>query len=231
MIDRQTLGNMIERAMITIGILGTLLSVIFKDKYWLCSAYIILLCIFIFTITVDIIYYTLPIGIPWLKIRRGISLLLDQFSSNGYSPDLVIGVGRSGAIIGATIAANLGHRPFIALDVEHKTPTPRLREASFAEPFSLNSKTLENKELLMTFAYIKTGETYKKALSYLMDQGIGEEKIRFAILYLDPQSNVSEEVKLEVGNRKRVFFAYKRSLTEKQWRAIPWNIKKEAGFK
>lgn len=159
--------------------------------------------------------------------------MLDQFSSNGYSPDLIIGVGRSGAIIGATIAANLGHRPFIALDVEHKTRRnlKKLREAIFNEPFSFDSKYLENKQILMTFAYIKTGETFEKAQGYLTDKGINEDEIRFATLYLDPQSKLSERVKSETDIRKKVFFAYKRSLTEEQWHAIPWNIKKEAAFR
>lgn len=53
----------------------------------------------------------------WEKICQMVLRAVEIISNDTFgSPDLVIGVGRGGSILGAMVAGNLGHVPFYALD-------------------------------------------------------------------------------------------------------------------
>ena len=54
--------------------------------------------------------------LSWRSVEDGIRSTIKAMNLKSYSPDVIIGIGRGGSIVGAMLAGNLGHVPFFALD-------------------------------------------------------------------------------------------------------------------
>lgn len=199
------------------AVAASILPVIFPNKLWVIIVLIIILCASAFITLMTFILEVLNLRISWDRVLKGVIKLNKDFDGAGFHPDLVIGVGRAGAIFGATLAANLGNKPFLSLHDEKFEDQHRNRRVSIDVPLGLDSKKLKNKKVLVTFAYVNSGETLRAALDYLTESGIPPENIFKAILWLNPDN----EDKLS-GERRFVF--ERRRITKEKWKAVPWRI-------
>jgi len=214
-IDRELIVTLLEHAIGGIGTFGTLLAVLGTGKPWLATACEWLLVALVTCIAFDIAYHLFPIGITWLTIRRGVVRLTKQFSERGFAPDLVIGAGRAGSIIGAMIAGNLGHRPFIAVDVQHHHNGAR--KVTVDGPLRLETTNLDSQRILVTFAYLKTSETADSVKKYLQDMGLKADLISYATLFEDPDAPKPHFA-------RNYYSAFQRRIQKKGWGALPWSI-------
>ena len=221
--DREALIIFLERVMAAMGIAGTLLAVVASSQPWLVHSCIALLILVLSAIIVDAVYYLKPFGIPWRKVRLGIDSLINKFTGKGFLPDIIFGVGRSGSIVGATLAANLGHCPFVGLDVQHKKGSAR-RLVKPNGPISFSIDKLDGKKVLVVFGNLRTGQTFRAVRKYLTSQGVNRKQLSYATLFLHPDAPVMPE-------KLPLYFAYKRAVDEKHWSATPWHIREEYEYR
>lgn len=52
----------------------------------------------------------------WKHVERLVTRLIADMTARDYTPDLVLGVGRGGAILAGMLAGNLGHLPLAVID-------------------------------------------------------------------------------------------------------------------
>jgi hypoxanthine phosphoribosyltransferase len=217
------IAYLIELIIMGIGTLASVFGLICWQEPWR-SLGIILVCVMGILLITRIVLSLLPSYISWRIFPTGVSQLIKRFNISGYSPDLIVGVGRSGSIIGGMIAANLGHRPFIALDVQYDKEGPGPRESKVQPPYKLDGLKLKDKKILLTFCYIKTGQTLQKARHYMLDNGVTDEQMSFATLFLNP------DVEQDMANIKRFYFADQRRL-DSVWLQTPWSITREYDYR
>lgn len=95
--------------------------------------------------------------ISWSTINKGIKKLVVKISNNP-NPDFVIGMGRSGSIIGAMIAGNLGGIPFLSQNINREfkdNGSSKIRTTSF--PNQINYENLKNSKVLIVVCNNITG--------------------------------------------------------------------------
>jgi len=64
-----------------------------------------------------IIDRTFPIHrLSWRKAQKAAQRIKDKLIGDDYSPTLIVGIGRGGAIFGAMLSGCLGHRPLLVID-------------------------------------------------------------------------------------------------------------------
>lgn len=56
--------------------------------------------------------------LTWRVTENCMKDIIGQMRRKNYKPDMVIGVGRGGAIVGGMLAGNLGHVPLFVIDTE-----------------------------------------------------------------------------------------------------------------
>jgi hypoxanthine phosphoribosyltransferase len=203
------------------AIAASILPVIFGAKPWVIAVLTIILFLFALKFLIIFILEMFNFRISWERVLKGVIKFIKDFEekSEKYVPDLVIGVGRSGAIFGATLAANLGNKPFLSLHDEKFEDEYGNRRVKINVPLKLDSEELKNMKILITFAYVNSGETLRAALDYLTKSGIPLENIYKAILWLNPDN----EYKL---SSERLFIFERRRITKEKWEAVPWTISK-----
>jgi hypoxanthine phosphoribosyltransferase len=79
----------------------------------------------------------------WLGVTYRAKLLIGKIRGSDYSPDVVIGLGRSGAILGGIIAGNLGVKLITVIDRRYDWSSNRIRTVvpvSFLDPQKIKGK-------------------------------------------------------------------------------------------
>jgi class 3 adenylate cyclase/hypoxanthine phosphoribosyltransferase len=120
----------------------------------------------------------------WDTILSGIAILLRKIEDKGFRPDLIIGCTRSGGIVGAMLAGNLGQENFVVLNRKDKG-TRGIREIVFDNVVILNNEHVlpRDSKILMCFYQINTGETMRTFKSYLDSSGFNDILIATLFLY------------------------------------------------
>jgi len=221
--DRERIINLLALAMVGTGGLGTLLPVVAPGQNWLPPVATLLLVLFVAACTGTLLYYVIPLGIPWIKVRSGVARLIQSMNSRGFAPEVVIGVGRAGSIVGAAIAANMGHCPFIALDVQHNIDTG-VRRVTVNGPLRLLVDELKDRMVLLAFGYVKSRETAQAVLDYLSKKGLSLDHVSVATLFLDPDAPPAVR-------QLNFHFAFRKAISEKRWGAVPWHITKQYDYR
>lgn len=222
MVDREKLIAIIKTTMASIGVIGTLLAVIAHDEPWLVTVCTILLILFTILLIIVVIYYSVPFGISWQKIRKGIAILMARLNEHGFTPDLILGAGRSGSLVGSLLAGNLGHSKFIAIDVRYDKRLGVVRAIPNG-PISLIARDINTMKVLVTFADVTTGETLYAVKEYLRQNRIDVSKISYATLFLKPDSPARR-------NNPDIYFAFDQSVSGKRWKATPWYISDDYNY-
>lgn len=99
----------------------------------------------------------------WEDITSGVLKAVDVVSNAWATVDIVVAVGRGGAICGAMLAGNLGHKPFYVLDRSYPMRL-RFRETAVIDHGDVG---LKGKNVLVVFSEIQTGATLKEVLKLI----------------------------------------------------------------
>jgi hypoxanthine phosphoribosyltransferase len=225
--DWELLRSQLNRATQLIGVIGTLVVVVAgQTATWVVPTYFALLVVVGLTIVADGVFYFVLRGVPWSMVRRDLRRLIDRLHADNFAPDLVIGAGRAGSIIGAMVAANLGHCPFIALDVQydHSVGPVKRRIPIINGPMELKTDKLRDAKIVVAFAYMKSGDTARGVAAYLTGLGIPAANLRYASLYADPDAGEPE-------NQKLFYCVSRRKLSGDRWRTTPWHVRDQYDYR
>lgn len=95
----------------------------------------------------------------WSKVQQ----LAARIEGSDFDPDIVISVGRSGAVIGGMIASILGTKKHIGLDrivvITQKSNFPDERSVEIDKTVTLNADALQGKKILCVMSECSTGNT------------------------------------------------------------------------
>lgn len=224
--DRESLLAFLQQMIAALGVAGTLVGVLGDGSQE--SVGVFLLLVLVLLVVLVFLYHFVPWGIPWRKVRRGILLLIQRLPREFSSPDVVIGFGRAGSVIGAILAANLGRRPFIALDIQH-IYVNGARRVIVDGPIKLKPEELRDKKILLVSAYVESSETFKALLDHLdklESPKIKTSQLCHATLFAHPKA--LDPVKLY-----DVCFvhAFEEEFNEERWKITPWHINPEYKFR
>lgn len=125
----------------------------------------------------------------WNRIESGVSEIVRSINKEEYNPDVIVGIGRSGGIIGGLIAGFLGAKPFTVLNCTYgdiKDNNGSLRKVSFDEEFTIAN---EYKKILLVEGATTSGETPKAALEYMKKKFDHNKEFRFAVIVKEKRSS------------------------------------------
>jgi hypoxanthine phosphoribosyltransferase len=149
------------------------------------------------------------------RVRDGISILIEKLKRSHFKPDLIVGVGRSGGIIAAMLAGNMGITTFVVLSrsVETKDGKRVVQSDNIAK---LNKKRIirESKKVLLVFVEIRSAATYQGFVNLLRSARI--KNFRTATLFISSRAK---------RNYSDVFYAYEGEFDLSK---APWVINEKA---
>lgn len=125
----------------------------------------------------------------WDDALRTAHALLQRINGQGWRPEIVIGLGRSGGIWGGWLAGNLGSLPFAVVDDRYTV------NAGLGVDFPAGAEVLaairraypDKRRILVVEGATSTGKTPAKFLEHFGGQLQGLE-VKFAVLYKNPVS-------------------------------------------
>lgn len=121
----------------------------------------------------------------WYVVCKRVRCLIQQLNDDGYQPDMIVGIGRGGAIVGGMLAGNLGHVPLFVLDtiVDHSNHerSARLRYPGLC-PHLLHLR------ILLVVGELYTGEDLRVAKHFIEEKAPAE--LRTLSLYSHPASTI-----------------------------------------
>lgn len=143
--------------------------------------------------------------ITWKTVERGVVKLIKLIREDNFQPDVIVGLGRGGSIIGALLSGNLGVIPFTAIDRRYHWESKK-RSVSILD---FGPITLENKRVLLATAEPYTGETLRAAVEYLQSRKPTETK-------------VASLCKCEITTMVPHYYAFEiKSVEHVPWRILP----------
>lgn len=116
----------------------------------------------------------------WKIAERSADRITRDMARDGFSPTLIIGIGRGGAVMGALISGALGHRPLLVLDRKYVWIEGRRYEDMLIRvniPFHLLER------VLLVAGEAHSGNTMKRYHEIV--KGMGAVLIRRATLYYE----------------------------------------------
>ena len=141
-------------------------------------------------------------------MEKGVLEIRRKIKECGWEPDIVIGLGVGGSVVGAMLAGCLGRKKFIAIDRRYKWEKG-LRKTFVDIPSDLKLEPSPQKVLLVT-GEIYSGETIKKAIDYIESKIKSNSRLKTAAMYVSENSDYFPD-----------FYAY---LIEKRVKP-PWRLK------
>ncbi len=120
----------------------------------------------------------------WSDVSRGIEHLQLLMEWDGYAPDVVLGLGRSGGIVGGLLASCLGSLPLRVLDLRYEQRGP-LVEVEFAEA---NLALPPGTRRMLVVEGATTGGLTPRAARTLLETRHPGIELRFAFLIQGAQS-------------------------------------------
>lgn len=117
----------------------------------------------------------------WPDVEKGVDEIIRNMEKDGYEPDLVIGIGRSGGIVGGLIAGYLGAKPLRVFNWNYKNE----KIEGKVRRVHTHDKTVEiekeQEKILLVEGATTTGQTPERALTFFKEQFPGKD-FRFAVL-------------------------------------------------
>ena len=126
--------------------------------------------------------------VSWKSAQKAAKDIADRVVIDNFSPDLIVGIGRGGAIMAAMISGCLGHRPIFVIDRKYTWQKGR-RIDDMLFKFHLPSALYKN--VLLIAGETHTGNTMRLYYNYLKD--IGAKEIRRASFYYQEGSTETVE--------------------------------------
>jgi len=124
----------------------------------------------------------------WKQVDRLVLKLIEEMRARGFRPDLVIGVGRGGAIVAAMLAGNMGHLPLVVLDtiLEHEEGVSTV---TFRFPDSC--PPVRDRTVLAVVGELYSGEDLRHAIQFIARRHPRE--LKTASLLTHPAASVRPE--------------------------------------
>ena len=117
----------------------------------------------------------------WPDVEKGVDKIITKMEKDGYDPDLVIGIGRSGGIVGGLIAGYLQAKPFRVFNWSYKN----VKQDGIVKRVHIHDKTIEiekeQQKILLVEGATTTGQTPEKALAFFKEK-FPDHEFRFAVL-------------------------------------------------
>lgn len=117
----------------------------------------------------------------WPDVEKGVDKIIAEMEKDGYEPDLVIGIGRSGGIVGGLIAGYLKAKPFRGFNWNYKN----VKKDGKEKRIHIHDKTIEiekeQQKILLVEGATTTGQTPEKALAFF-EEKFPDKEFRFAVL-------------------------------------------------
>jgi uncharacterized protein len=111
----------------------------------------------------------------WFGIEYRSKKLIKQIEASGFTPDIIVGLGRSGGVLGGILAGNLGVKPLAVIDRMYEWENDKTRKVVPVNV--INLEILTGKKILLVDAAPHTGETCKEIRETLLKAHPAEIKI------------------------------------------------------
>ncbi|MGC4861355.1 phosphoribosyltransferase [Micromonospora sp. DT41] len=126
--------------------------------------------------------------ISWRMVETCTRSLLKEIQASSFNPDVVIGVGRGGAILGGMLAGNMGHLPLFVIDTI-LDKTDGLSAAHIRYPEVLPD--LAGKRLLLAVGELYSGQDLRAALELAKSKA--PATIKTVSLFSHPASSIKPD--------------------------------------
>lgn len=140
--------------------------------------------------------------ISWRAALQDAAAVLFQIEKSGWRPDVIVGLGRSGALWGGWLAGNLGSLPVAVIDRKFVTGGP-VREVELVAGNELVSLLRgvygDDAKILAIEGATTSGQPFLK-FNELLRQSRPHSEVRFATLY----SSALNPINIEYAARRRV---------------------------
>ena len=123
----------------------------------------------------------------WRQFRNGVKKIEGLIQRDGYRPDVVVGIGRGGAIFAGWLAGNLTLPVAIVNWRGWRQDNVRNVEVDI----SVASLDVKGKSVLIAESRAKTGETCKKVKEYI--ESLGPRDVSIAALYREANSQIKPD--------------------------------------
>lgn len=152
--------------------------------------------------------------VSWKYISNSVDKLAKSLGNQKY--DLIICIGRNGAITGAMLSHRISKEipiPIMMLNAKHSADDSSEYYNSFTRTVGVDGKTEVkfNKALLFSIDII-TGETFKKARTFLGEEGI--KTATNACLFWHPDSQIEPDFYVEKWLKRPSYPWMKKSFKE-----------------
>jgi len=148
------------------------------------------------------------INLTWRDVERDVLEIIDRMKADGFEPDVIISIARSGLIPASMIAYALGNKELYVIKVDFSKiqkngndqelhDTPRITQEL--------TKDIHGLKVLVVDEMAVSGSTLKLVSSYMNIKGPAE--VRYAVLYKQPWAEFEPD--------------YYGSKT-KEWPMYPW---------
>lgn len=117
----------------------------------------------------------------WPDVEKGVDKINSKMEKDGFEPDLVIGIGRSGGIVGGLIAGYLQAKPFRCFNWNYKNVKKDGKKGRIHVHDKAIEIEKEQQKILLVEGATTTGQTPEKALAFFKEKFPGKE-FRFAVL-------------------------------------------------
>ena len=128
-----------------------------------------------------------PKTIGWRKVEYGVRETIRRLRSDNWVPDLILAIGRSGAIYGGLIAGNMGNLPMAILD-RHLVWDKASREYIADHHSSIHLPT-DCRKVLVVVGEVYSGQSLTSSVKRIKDAVEGRS-VRTACLVHSHHSNV-----------------------------------------
>ncbi len=120
-----------------------------------------------------------PAILSWKKIQVGVKQIIERLYQDNFVPDLVIAIGRSGAIFGGLIAGNMRNLPMALLDRHFEWDESR--RSYVPSHFTEVHVTPDCHKILVVVGEVYSGQSFTESLHELEDALRGK-KVKTATL-------------------------------------------------
>lgn len=106
--------------------------------------------------------------LSWRVVEKSMRNLITSMQRVNYKPDLIVGVGRGGAIVAGMVAGNLGHVPLFVVDTELDR-SGKFGKADVRFPDLLPD--VSGKSVLVAVGELYSGEDLRTVVRFVEDHG------------------------------------------------------------
>lgn len=135
-------------------------------------------------------YYTKSegtINLSWQDVENDVLKIIDQMKKDGFEPDIIVSIARSGLIPASMIAYTLGNKQLYVIKVDFsKTQKNGKDQELFDRPTITQELTrdVQGLKVLVVDEMVVSGSTLKLVKSYMEIKNPAE--VRYAVLYKQP---------------------------------------------